>query len=136
MPTGRRHYRVTFADAVEAHDLAIDQGGRRGLLSEASVLSALGRPYSGYHRAIAAKASALVEAIIRNHGFVDGNKRTATLLLFLLLARSGFSLRAVEPHENLDEALETTIVSIAAGRMDRETLEAWLKPRIVARAAP
>jgi death-on-curing protein len=39
------------------------------------------------------KAAALTEALARNHGFVDGNKRTAVYAMDLLLTRSGYKLR-------------------------------------------
>jgi death on curing protein len=49
LPSGRAHYRVTLADALEAHDAALAQsGGRRGILNLDALQSALGRPYSGY----------------------------------------------------------------------------------------
>lgn len=59
------------------HELALTFGGRVGVLNEHSIHSAIGRPCSGYHRSIAEKAAALTEALARNHGFVDGYKRTA-----------------------------------------------------------
>jgi death-on-curing protein len=74
-----RHYRVTLADALAAHDAALTFGGRAGVVSLHSIESVIGRPYSGYHRPIANKAAALLHGVIRNHGFVDGNKRTALL---------------------------------------------------------
>jgi death-on-curing protein len=52
------------------------------------VESAIGRPYSGYHRSISRKAAALAESIIQNHGFVDGNKRTAVIMMHTLLTKA------------------------------------------------
>ena len=51
--------------------------------------SAIARPYSGYHRAISAKAAALLHSMVGNHGFVDANKRTAWLVVEILIDRSG-----------------------------------------------
>jgi prophage maintenance system killer protein len=39
------------------------------------------RPYNGYYRPIEKKAAALVESMGGNHGFIDGNKRTAVILI-------------------------------------------------------
>ncbi|WP_373636899.1 Fic family protein [Yoonia sp. BS5-3] len=47
--------------------------------------SGLSRPYSGYHRFIYSKAAALLHSMINNHGFTDGNKRTAWLLVEILI---------------------------------------------------
>ena len=74
---------------MAAHDEALSYGGRPGVLSMPGVESAIGRPYSGYHRPIARKAAALLESLTQNHGFVDGNKRTALLVTLLMIERSG-----------------------------------------------
>ena len=78
---GKRHYRVTLADAIEAHRLALDYGGDRGGISNIDNLAgALGRPYHGYHRPIERKAAALLHGVATSHGFVDANKRSAWLV--------------------------------------------------------
>ena len=73
---------------------------------EADVLSAIGRPYTGYYRRIEKKAAALFQSVAGGHGFNDGNKRTAVLLVDLLLERSGYRLQAATTDENLTEAYE------------------------------
>lgn len=88
------HYRLTLADAITAHDEAMRYGGRDGVSSLHLIESALARPYSGYHRPIAQKAAAVLHSMVGNHGFVDGNKRTAWLLVEILISRSGYSLRS------------------------------------------
>lgn len=129
MPRGRAHYRVTLADAVEAHEVAISiSGGRRGILSVDNILSALGRPYSGYFRPIDRKGAALLEAIVRNHGFVDGNKRTAVLLLDLMLKRSGFEI--VQTTNDMASAeLEELVVGLADRKLDFNDARQWLRRR-------
>ena len=86
----RRHYRLTLADAITAHDEALTYSGRDGISSLHLIESALARPYSGYHPAIQNKAAALLHSVVGNHGFVDGNKRTAWLLVETLIHRSGY----------------------------------------------
>ena len=58
-------------------DNALKDGGDPGILNANALKSAIARPYHGYHRRIHKKAAALVHGIVSNHGFVDGNKRTA-----------------------------------------------------------
>lgn len=77
-------YRLTLADAV----MALVFGGREGIRSLHLIGSAFARPYSGYHRPIARKAAAVLHGMVGNHGFIDGNKRTAWLLVEVLIARS------------------------------------------------
>ena len=80
MPSGKRHYRVTMSDAHGAHDLALEYGGRPGVLDAGRIEAAINRPYSGYFRPIASKAAALFEAMANNHGFVDGILLTDLLI--------------------------------------------------------
>jgi death on curing protein len=125
---------VTFADVVVGHELALMFGGRAGVLNEHSIHSAIGRPYSGYHRFIAEKAAALTEALARNHGFVDGNKRTAVYAMGLLLTRSGYKLRD-DNLDRLNREVEDMIVAVAHGhpgqRMSYDALVEWFRARIV-----
>jgi len=48
---------VTLPDVLAAHVEALTYGGRAGVVSLDSIQSAIGRPYSGYHRAIHLKAA-------------------------------------------------------------------------------
>lgn len=104
-------------------------GGRFGLLSRDDLQSAIGRPYSGYHRSISRKAAALLEAVIRNHGFADGNKRTAAMLVILLLERSGYHLPGLR-QEQTSRDYEELIVSIANRGAGFDEAEAWFRRKI------
>ena len=121
-----RHYRVTYEDVIAAHDRALTFGGRAGILRKESIESAIGRPYSGYHRPIHRKAAAILHALVQNHGFVDGNKRTALLTMLLFVERSGYHL-VLDPGERIDD----TVVSVADGQMSFEELCAWLRSHLV-----
>jgi death on curing protein len=103
---------VTWADALEAHAAALEAGGRPGILNQGLIESALARPYNGRHRSIHKKAAALVHSLAKNHGFVDGNKRTALYMADLLVRRSDYSLNA-----NSD-AVEQMILDMVENRMD------------------
>lgn len=90
--------------------------------------SALGRPYSGYHRSMDRKAAALLHSMVNNHGFVDGNKRTSWLLVELLLDRSGYALAIPD-----DEPIDDLVVAVASGDVVFEQLRDWFRTRIVRR---
>lgn len=120
------HYRVTLADAVLAHDQALTFGGRKGISSLHLIESALARPYSGYHRPMYRKAAALLHSMVGNHGFVDGNKRTAWLLVELLISRSGYFLDIPD-----DERVDDLVVSVADGGTSFDDLVVWFKQRLV-----
>lgn len=124
-----RHYRITIEDVISAHALALTYGGRPGILNEANLLSAIGRPYTGYYRSIYSKSAALLESMAGNHGFVDGNKRTALLVLTLFLKRSGYGLGDVD--EALNDELEELIIKAAENKLDLNSCANWFKDRLV-----
>lgn len=100
-------------------------GGAPGIVNEHAIRSALADPYHGYHRLIHEKAAALVHGIVSNHGFSDGNKRTALYLVELLAQRGGF-----EFHEE-DEAIADTITSVAQGETGYDDLAEWFRERLI-----
>jgi len=123
------HYRVTEGDVLAAHDDALAFGGKDGIISMASILSAIGRPYTGYYPKIEQKAAALVQSLAGNHGFVDGNKRTCLLVLSLFLKRSGYGLG--EPDAQLNDDLEQLIVNLASNALTYTQTVDWFKARLI-----
>ncbi|WP_299505735.1 type II toxin-antitoxin system death-on-curing family toxin [Cypionkella sp.] len=117
---------MTLADAFTAHDEALSYGGREGVTSLHLIQSALARPYSGYHSPIAKKVAALLHSVVANHGFVDGNKRTAWLLAELLVERSGYRLNIPD-----DEPIDDLVVGVASGDVDFDALVQWFRERLV-----
>ena len=67
----------------------------------------------------------MVHGIVSNHGFTDGNKRTALYLVELLTQRSGYDF--VED----DEVVADTITSVARGETGYEELAGWFRVRLV-----
>lgn len=114
------HYRVTLSDAFDAHDEALKYGGREGVSSLHLIESALARPYSGYHESLAQKAAALLHSMVGNHGFSDGNKRTAWLLVEILIERSGYRLNIAD-----DERIDDLVVAVARGDLGFDDLHEW-----------
>ncbi|WP_073326770.1 type II toxin-antitoxin system death-on-curing family toxin [Wenxinia saemankumensis] len=115
-----------MADALEAHDFALTHGGRAGVSDLRLIESAIGRPYSGYHRPIHRKAAALLHSVVQNHGFIDANKRTAWLLVELMIERSGYRLDIPD-----DEPVDDVVVAVASGQLDFPRLAAWFAMRLV-----
>ena len=131
MPNGRRrHYRLTLGDALDAHEQALRFGGRPGVINLGSIKSAIVRPYSGYYRTIRHKAAALVESMVGNHGFADGNKRTTLILLDLLLERSGYRLAPSERHGSIQKDVEDMILDVARNQLSFDDLVEWFGKRI------
>jgi death-on-curing protein len=111
------------------HDRQIaEHGGGQGVRDPAAVESALARArnLAAYGNPDAASlAAAYAYGLARNHGFVDGNKRIAWIAARLFLADNGYRLQV-----DRAEAVET-MVSLAAGALDEDTLAAWIRDRLV-----
>ncbi len=88
--------------------------------------SACHRPQSGLlgqdaYPTLAAKASALMHSLARNHALVDGNKRLALLATVVFLRINGYRLDLTD-----DEAFDLTM-SVAAGQLDAAEIEKRLR---------
>ncbi len=121
-----RHYRVTLADALEAHAVALHYGGGLDGMSSIDALEgALGRPYHGYHHRIWHKAAALLHGLASAHGFADANKRTAWIVTILMINRSGYDLSL----RNSDQ-IDDVAVDVVTGAMSESELVDWFRQRI------
>jgi death on curing protein len=99
------------------------------VLNREALESALARPYSGYYRSIEKKAAALVHSLTLNHGFVDGNKRTAVYMLAELLLNSGYTL-LFEDMDLLNDEVETMVLAVAEHRMSFDDIVRWVGRRL------
>ena len=130
MPRNRAHYRVTVADALAAHGRALNvSGGHRGIHESGRIEAAVNRPYSGYYKPIHKKAAVLVDGVVSNHGFVDGNKRTALMLCYLFLEKSGWKLQQTSTRQDEDD-LEHLILDLTTHFLTLEETMEWFKHRL------
>ena len=112
---------------VAIHDVQLVRHGGAGGIRDAGLLeSALARPRNrhAYGEAeLYALAAAYAYGIVRNHPFVDGNKRTGFVTAALFLQENGLRLTAPEA-----EAVVMTI-GLASGEMPEEGFAAWFRDR-------
>ena len=105
-------------------------GGTAGLRDEGRLESALSRPQNRYAFADPSRfelAAAYCHGIVRNHPFVDGNKRTGLLAARAFLFRNGHRL---DP----DEAEMVRVVErVASGEVSEEELAQWIEQNTVPR---
>lgn len=86
---------VTTADALFFHKQLIERyGGATGIRDAGALESALHRPQTGYYDTIIHEAAALLESLVQNHPFVDGNKRVAFAVVDVFLRINGCSITA------------------------------------------
>lgn len=116
---------IPKATVIGAHAKSLSAyGGADGVRDEGLLESALARPenLAAYGEPdVFDLAAAYAFGIVRNHPFVDGNKRTAFVTAALFLELTGRSLSASEP-----EATATMLV-FAAGEVSEEGFARWLK---------
>ncbi len=79
--------------------LIAETGGAHGVRDLGLLLSALARPQATFdgqdlYPNLFAKAGALMESLLQNHPFVDGNKRTAITASAMFLRLNGYRLKA------------------------------------------
>jgi death-on-curing protein len=90
----------------------------------------MARPYNGYYRAIEKKAAALVQSIAGNHGFADGNKRTAVILTHLLLSKSGYRSDPIHGDDTIDVAMENMVVDAVCHKLEFDEIVRWFVDRL------
>lgn len=86
---------VTTADALFFHQQLIQRyGGASGVRDLGALESALHRPQTGYYDTLVDEAAALLESLVQNHPFVDGNKRVAFAVVDVFLRINGYIISA------------------------------------------
>jgi len=120
---------VADSVALAIHEAQLaEHGGMAGLRDEGLFLSAMARPQNvaayGERPDAADLAAAYAFGLARNHPFLDGNKRTAFVVMELFLNLNGWMLEAD------DAECISTMESVAAGDLSEKKLADWLRSHI------
>ena len=118
-------YWLTREECLALHDMMLSHyGGITGVRDELLLESVLAQPRQlfAYGKPSMAKlAAAYTAGIVKNHPFLDGNKRTGFMLGAGFLERNGHEFQATEA----DAALRT--LALAAGEMTEPAYAQWMK---------
>ena len=109
--------------AIHAHQLD-EHGGASGLRGSDLLESALARPRQRHAYGdpdVFDLAAAYTAAIIANHPFVDGNKRTGFVVGILFLELNGSTLTASETDTT------AAVLDLAAGEINEDQFAVWLR---------
>ncbi len=113
---------------LAAHDqLLAAHGGAEGLRDAGALTSALARPRQHYTYSspdLIELAALYTAGLVRNHPFVDGNKRTGFAIGIVFLELNGLDFKASE--ENATQA----VLALAAGDLDEAGYTAWLRSNV------
>ncbi len=118
---------LTFREVLMLHDAAITiYGGSKGIRDQRLIKSALARPRAEFegHEAysdVFSKAAVLLEGLAKNHGFIDGNKRTALAATAVFLKRNRFKLKTSS------RELVKQVMLVANSLSSVEETAAWLR---------
>jgi len=117
---------LTLPEVLRLHQRNLRQsGGSAGLRDLGGLESAIAQPrmtVAGVdaYPSLESNAAALCYSLVNNHPFLDGNKRVGHAAMEVFLVLNGMEINA-----GVDDQ-ERVILSVAASRMRREELAAWL----------
>jgi death-on-curing protein len=121
---------ISIEDAFKIHLVLAEKfGGAIGIRDKNLLESALSRPYQTFdkkelYKSPIEKAAALIESMINNHPFLDGNKRFGYVSMRLLLLEAGLDIDVPE-----DEKYDF-IIGIAKGELKFPDICDWIKKNL------
>lgn len=124
---------LTLNEVLDIHRQLLDlYGGSKGIRDLGALESAIAQPRMTFggeelYPTMVEKAAALGYSIIKNHPFVDGNKRVGHAAMEIFLVLNGYEIQS-----SVDDQ-EQIVLRIASSAMLREEFENWLKAHIFER---
>ena len=121
---------IRLQDVLFIHNILLDKfGGEKGVRDKGSLESAIARPFATFENVDlypepADKAAAILESIIINHPFIDGNKRTGYVMMRLLLLENNVDIEAPESDKY------DLVVGVANGEYRFDEIKKWLLSKI------
>lgn len=118
--------RLSKLQVLLIHDQLISEtGGSSGLRDEGMLDSALNAPFQTFggedvYPSLQQKAARLCFGLVKNHPFVDGNKRIGAHTMLVFLALNGIDLQ----HSQTE--LSDVILQLAAGEIEATDLLHWI----------
>ncbi|MBC8508685.1 MAG: type II toxin-antitoxin system death-on-curing family toxin [Chloroflexi bacterium] len=118
---------LTAEQVLFIHARMIDEtGGEHGIRDLGLVQAAIARPQATFdgeelYPDLFTKAAALMESLVNNHAFLDGNKRTGIAAVALFLQINGVTLDANNPQ------FVAFIMQVAQSKISVGKISNWLK---------
>ncbi len=122
---------LTKRQIILLHDQLIDEtGGAHGIRDEGLLESAVLTPMQTFEGtelfpSVEEKAARLGYGLVKNHAFVDGNKRIGAHAMLVFLAVNGIRI------EYTQKELSDIILQVASGEKDYTDLLLWLRSHTV-----
>ena len=118
----------TLKETIELHTRLIERfGGKDGVRDLGLLESALMRPQTGYYKTLSLEASALLQSLVQNHAFIDGNKRVAFATTAIFLRMNGYRLKV-----DADNGESFIINDLIKKKISIEIIAVWLEKHMKA----
>ncbi len=114
-------------EIILIHDRIIDAtGGSKGVREKNLLESVCNTPFGNYfgkelYPDIYLKAAVIVNSLVNNHVFIDGNKRTGLAIMEYFLYKNGYTVT------NSKEQKEIFVLSFATSNPDLADIAVWIK---------
>ena len=118
---------IEISEVEKIHDILIERfGGAKGIRDKGTLESAIGRPFQTFdgkdlYPDPVDKAAAIFESIVSNHPFVDGNKRTAYVLMRLILKRNQLDIEVGQ------DVKYDFVIKAAKGELTFDKIKTWIR---------
>lgn len=116
---------------LETHEVLIKQyGGTQGVRDLNLLHSALFRPYASFdgvdlYASPVEKAAAILESIIINHPFIDGNKRIGYILMRSILMLNDMDVYASH------KAKYKFVIEVTEGKYTLDSIKEWIERHLI-----
>lgn len=105
-------------------------GGMEGVRDMGLLEAAIHRPYAVFggqelYPTPTEKAASIFESVVRNHPFLDGNKRIGYTLMRLVLMNFGYDISANESDKYV------FVIKTAAGELEFEEIKKWIGEKLI-----
>ncbi|MFN5728473.1 MAG: type II toxin-antitoxin system death-on-curing family toxin [Pseudanabaena sp.] len=121
---------LTLVEILDIHHQVTQRsGGAEGIRDLGALESAIAQPRMTFggedlYTTIIDKAAVLGFAIVMNHPFVDGNKRTGHAAMEIFLVLNGLEINACTDEQ------EAIMLALASGELERDIFTNWLQQSI------
>jgi len=118
---------LTAAEVIAIHHHQIEEyGGVHGLRDQGALEAAVFRPQTGYYNDLSEEAAALLESLVNNHAFLDGNKRVGFAAVHTFLLVNGFNLDVTSK-----AAFQFVMNALEDGKFRFALLHKWISEHLV-----
>ena len=127
---------LSLGEVLHLHRLVVAaSGGASGVRDLGALESAVAQPHASFegtalYSTLVEKGAALAFSLVRNHPFLDGNKRTGHAALETFLMLNGFEIVAPVSEQ------EEVFLGLASGSLAREEFVSWLEAHVCQSSGP